>query len=251
MLIILDCCFSGIGGAEALIDSMQDIGNPKVWLIASASKIEYAQEGRFAAALRKVLLDPPAGRTQPLLSIEDTVGAVNEILHNADQRARAFSPRGETVGVPPFFPNSKFEPSVAGFTVSDQHWVSKMRGTPTESATSPYITGSSGRVTAISDLAEWMRAKTQERLAVVTGSAGSGKSAILSLAVLMGNVHHGETTSDVSSNSLLSHAGAFLRGPSDPWCPCARNEPLPSHRPHRRLSESGGREPARVVGHSG
>src|SRR4029453_18386830 len=41
VLVILDCCFSGAGGSEALHDALQGMGNPKVWLLASASSLEY------------------------------------------------------------------------------------------------------------------------------------------------------------------------------------------------------------------
>ena len=33
VLIILDCCFSGAGGLEALREAVQGIGNPKVWVL--------------------------------------------------------------------------------------------------------------------------------------------------------------------------------------------------------------------------
>ena len=45
VLVILDCCFSGSGGMEALKESLQAIGNPNVWFLASASSVEYSQEG--------------------------------------------------------------------------------------------------------------------------------------------------------------------------------------------------------------
>jgi len=186
VLVILDCCFSGAGGMEALKESLQGLGNPKVWLLASASSVEYAQQGRFAAALRRALLDPPAGASQRLLGLEAVVEQINEALTDGEQRARYFPPGGESTGLPPFFPNPKYVPQVAGLTVAEQqHWISRLRGAPAENAAGVYVTGATGRVMVVEDLAGWMRGPERGGVAVVTGSPGSGKSAMLALPVLL------------------------------------------------------------------
>ena len=188
VLVILDCCFSGAGGIEALKESLQGMGNPKVWVLATASSVEYAQQGRFAAALRQALLDPEAGSSQRLLGLDRIVEKINATLGHAGQRARYIPPGGESTGLPPFFPNPKYVPSVAGLTVAEQHWVSRLRGAPAGStAAGFYITGRTGRMRVVEDLASWMRDPDRGGLAVVTGSPGSGKSAMLALPVLLTN----------------------------------------------------------------
>ena len=186
VLIVLDCCFSGAGGLEALREAVQGIGNPKVWVLASASSVEYAQQGRFAAALSKALLDPEAGASQQLLGLEWLTSKVNTTPGNAGQQARWFPPGGESSGLPPFFPNPKYVPSVAGLTIAEQHWISRLRGAPPARATAGfYVTGRTGRIQVIEDLAGWMRNPDSGGLAVVTGSPGTGKSAMLALPVLL------------------------------------------------------------------
>ena len=187
VLVILDCCFAGAGGSEALKDSLQGIGSPKVWVLASASNLEYAQQGRFADALTQALLDPDVGSSQRLLRLDEVVGKINEVLGQAGQEAGLFSPRGRSIGEStPFFPNPRYVPSVAGLTVAEQHWVSRLRGAPADATTAGlYVTGHTGRLRVVEDLASWMRDRDRGGLAVVTGSPGCGKSAMLALPVLL------------------------------------------------------------------
>ena len=186
VLIILDCCFSGVGGIEALKESLQGMGNPRVWVLAAASSVEYAQQGRFAAAFRQALLDPEAGSSQRLLGLDWIAEKINATLGYAGQRARYFPPGGESSGLPPFFPNPKYIPGVAGLTVAEQHWVTRLQGAPADSTTAGfYVTGRTGRMQVVEDLAGWMRGPYPGRLAMVTGSPGSGKSAMLALPILL------------------------------------------------------------------
>jgi WD40 repeat protein len=214
VLIILDCCFSGAGGLESLRESLEHMGNPKVWMLASASNLEYAQQGRFAEALKQALLDPEAGPSQLLLGLDWLADKINATLTTAEQKARYLPPGGESTGLPPFFPNPKYVPGVAGLTVIEQHWVSRLRGAPAE--TTPvgfYVTGRTGRVRVIEDLAGWMRDTDRGGLAVVTGSPGSGKSAMLALPVLLTDAQgQNALLAGVDPGSLLARAGDLFAG---------------------------------------
>jgi hypothetical protein len=214
VLIILDCCFSGAGGIEALKESLQDIGNPRVWVLASASNVEYAQQGRFAAALRQALLDPDTGSSQQLLGLDWIAERINATLEAAGQRARYFPPGGESTGLPPFFPNPKYVPSVAGLTVAEQHWVNRLRGAPTNSTTAGfYVTGRTGRIRVVEDLAGWMRDQERDGLAVVTGSPGSGKSAMLALPVLLSDGQRRDAlVAGADQGSLVARAADLFEG---------------------------------------
>ena len=75
---------------------------------------------------------------------------------------------------------------MAGLTNTQQHWISRLRGAPPARATAGfYVTGRTGRIRVIEDLAGWMRNPDGGGLAVVTGSPGTGKSAMLALPVLL------------------------------------------------------------------
>ena len=147
VLVILDCCFSGSAGAELLGEALRDIGNPNVWVISSAGSLEYAQQGLFARALCDALRRPTTGPSQRFVSLDSIVQAVNDAHAGGDQqRARLFAiTRTGFTGVPPFFPNPHYRPGLAGLTVADQHWLSRVRGGPEETTIGFYVTGKTGR----------------------------------------------------------------------------------------------------------
>ena len=209
VLLILDCCFSGAAGVEALKESLQGIGNHKVWMLASASSIEYAEQGLFADALKRVLLHPEVGTSQRLLGGEWLAGIINSALSDTEQRARYILPGGESTELPPFFPNPTYVPDVSGLTVAEQrYWVSRLRGAPAgDTDTGFYVTGRIGRMRVVEDLAGWMRDPDRGGLAVVTGSPGTGKSAMLALPVLLTDVQRRDTlVAAAEQNSLITRA---------------------------------------------
>ena len=209
VLVILDCCFSGAGGAEALNESLQGIGSPKVWVLASANSVEYAQQGRFAQALQQALLDPDAGSLEPLLDLNWVAEKINKVLRQAGQEAGWYPPQGRSIGFTPFFPNPKYVPDEAG-----QLWVSRLRGAPAETATAGfYVTGHTGRLRVAEDLAGWMRDPGRGALAVVTGSPGCGKSAMLALPVLLtDHERRGALIAEAEQGSLLDRAADLFDG---------------------------------------
>jgi WD40 repeat protein len=181
VLVILDCCYSGSGGMEILADALRGIGNKNMWVIASAGDLQYAQQGVFATAFANALQRPRTGTGQRYLSLEDVVQAINEARPaDADQEARFFSPFVGASGTPHFLPNRLYQ-AASGM----EHWLSRLRGAPEQSTNGFYVTGRTGRIRASEDLARWMTDPDRHGLAVVTGSPGTGKSAVLALVVLL------------------------------------------------------------------
>jgi WD40 repeat protein len=186
VLVILDCCFSGSAGMTVLREALNGIGNPHTWVIATAGPLEYAEQGVFAQAFRDALKRPRTGPSQPFISLDSLVQAVNDAhASRYGQRARVFSPPTGSTGIPPFFPNKDFSPGLAGLTVDEQHWLSRARGGPEGSPIGSYLTGREGRILAAEHLTTWMTDPGARGLAVVTGSPGTGKSTLLSLPVLL------------------------------------------------------------------
>ena len=187
VLVILDCCYSGSAGMTMLEEALRGIGNPNTWVIASAGPLEYAQEGLFAKAFRDALQRPTSGPSQRFVSMEAIAQAINDAYGDrAQQQARVFPPGTGLTGVPPFFPNPNHHPGLAGMTVADQqHWLSRVRGGPDESTAGFYLSGKTGRLRALRDLAKWITDPGPKNLAVVTGSPGTGKSALLALPALL------------------------------------------------------------------
>ena len=69
--------------------------------------------------------------------------------------------------------------------MAEQHWLSRLRAAPEESTTGFYLTGRDGRVRAATDLAAWITDPGRAGMAVVTGSPGAGKSALLALLAFL------------------------------------------------------------------
>ena len=187
VLVILDCCYSGSAGMAMLGEALRGIGNPNTWVIASAGALEYAQQGLFAQAFCDALRRPTTGPSQRYVDPNSIVQAVNDTCAGqAQQEARVFLPAAGSTGIPPFFPNPSHQPGLTGLTVADQqHWLSRLRGGPQESTTGFYLTGKTGRLRAAENLVKWMTDPAPRGLAVVTGSPGTGKSALLALPVLL------------------------------------------------------------------
>ena len=169
-----------------LREGLAEIGNPNTWVIASAGPVEFAEQGVFAQAFRDALQRPRIGPSQRFIGLDSLVQAINDTnAGQAEQRARVFSPPTGSTGIPPFFPNKDFAPGLAGLTVDEQHWLSRARAGPAGTTIGSYLMGKKGRILAAKRLATWMTAPGPRGLAVVTGSPGTGKSALLSLPVLL------------------------------------------------------------------
>lgn len=212
VLVILDCCFSGRAGMELLGQALHGIGNPRLWVIASAGALEYARQGKFAAAFCDALDRPATGPSTQFLSLESIVQAINEArAGRSGQEARIFLPAEGSAGIPPFFPNKYHRPGLAGLTVSEQHWLSRVRGAPGESTTGFYVTGRTGRIRAAEDLIGWMTSPDPGGLAVVTGSPGTGKSTLLALPVMLAQpARRAELLSGAGPGALIERAAALL-----------------------------------------
>jgi len=202
-------------------EALRGIGNTKTWVIASAGPLEYAQQGLFARAFCDALQRPTAGPSQRFLSLEAIAQAINDVhAGRAQQQARVFPPATGLTGTPPFFPNPQYRPGLAGMTVADQqHWLSRVRGAPRESTTTGfYLAGRTGRIRAAKDLIGWMTGPDPDasrletpRLAVVTGSPGTGKSTLLALPVLLVQpAWRADLLAGAGPGSLIERAAALL-----------------------------------------
>ncbi|MGW0885854.1 caspase family protein [Streptomyces sp. NPDC002671] len=212
VLVILDCCFAGSGGMDVLGEALKGIGNPNTWILASASGLQYAQQGTFAKAFIEALRHPRTGRSGRCVSLNDIMDVINTAEAGTEQQARCFPPaESGFTGTELFFPNPTFVPDVAGLTITDQHWVSRLRGAPQETTTGFYLTGRTGRIKAAEDLATWMTGPQGGGLAVVTGSPGTGKSTLLSLPVqLVRSARREQLLDSAGANPLITQTADLL-----------------------------------------
>jgi WD40 repeat protein len=218
VLVILDCCYSGAGGIDVLRDSLQDLGNPNVWVMAAATDEQQAAQGLFAQAFTAALAEPNAGHVAEFIHPQRIAEQVNAALagSGADQGAILVPPRGQLLGPPPpFFPNPDKIVEAAGLTLTEQRqWHNRLRAAPEgETATGSYVTGFLGRVRAVEDVAAWMRGPDDHGLAVVTGSPGTGKSTLLALPVLLADPDRAAALlADSPADSLPARAAKLFNG---------------------------------------
>ncbi|WP_225847960.1 caspase family protein [Streptomyces sp. HPF1205] len=213
LLLIIDTCYAGQGGVEALRASARALATRQAdqhrltafAVIAAARPQELARDGSFAHALRAAVADPTIGGThQAKLYLEQVVDRVNEILAEESpfqQAALGTLPSGEGF---PFLPNPRYVPDAPGRGVMDladqraalsregrrrreellEHFGPRGRGLEGPAEHGSYF---SGRTAALAALARWADGAPEApgRAVVVTGSAGVGKSSLLGRLVLL------------------------------------------------------------------
>ena len=192
VLVILDACFAG-GGAAEFIRIAGKIcmvpQGPVVVVIAAARSKDEAGQGAFSTALAEVLRNADGrfgGPTQQFLAIEEVMEYINQYLGKYFPSQTATSANANLRGLLRFFPNPRFKPEVpVGWdlelqTTFREHWLPKAMASET-SGRAWYFTG---RTAALRDIVKWLN-KPHKRICVVTGGAGSGKSAVLARLVTL------------------------------------------------------------------
>jgi WD40 repeat protein len=195
LLLILDACFSGKGGADAVKQSapIRQQGGFRegggLWVVATADSFSQADDGAFMDAVIDVFKDPawaPSGGAEYLNPIDLFVYGVNDwFLHNGHIQQAEW----EVVGNrrrPLFLRNPRFTKKLDGVPLLDEsHWDPKARGVEDTVSTGWFFTG---RRVALQALVSWLNAPVSDfRARVVTGRPGSGKSAVLARLVTSAN----------------------------------------------------------------
>ena len=221
-------------------DALREIGNPNTWVIASAGPLEYAQQGLFARGFLRRGAAAHHRRFPALCEPgHHRAGGQRRARRAPRSRHGCSHPPTGSAGIAPFFANPAYRPGVAGLTVAEQHWLSRVRGGPEESTTGFYLTGKTGRLRAGEHLAAWMTDPGPKGLAVVTGSPGTGKSALLALPVLL--------TQPALARGPAACRRAGFPDPADGGSAPRRYadrrgaRPRPEHRPGRGRDRAGAR----------
>ncbi|MEV7510946.1 NACHT domain-containing protein [Streptomyces sp. NPDC091201] len=238
LLLIIDTCFAGQGGADLVREHVERIqakingsrqADPvdisELSVIVAARACEPANDGAFArafaAAIDDLLL---AGNRQTRLYLPELVGRINTLL-GGSQHAVYGTPYGEGIA---FFPNPRYIPELPaqdepGMDLAEQRtWLSpegrrrraelmahfgpRGRGVDAGGQGS-YFTG---RAVALARLVDWLNATGTAPPAhlVVTGGPGVGKSSLLGRLVLLADDEQRATLPDVATDVPLPRRGA-------------------------------------------
>lgn len=200
-LIILDTCFSGQGGAEALQGSLSQVaeGDGKILAVMTAAyPREQIHAGDFAELFERAVDQRAVAGHEPRYL---TLGAITRFI-DADLARPGWQTVSHSVLLArtdelPFFPNRRFNVQLHGLDLLTQlrieqrelrieemrgHFLPRARGVdvPTE-ADWRFV----GREAALRDLVSWLRDHEDLSVRVVTGGPGSGKSAVIGRLVVL------------------------------------------------------------------
>jgi WD40 repeat protein len=218
-LIILDTCFAGQGGAEALLASVPSVGEgggKTLALLTAAYPREQIVAGDFARLFTRAVEGPAvAGHEPPYLS----VGAIARLMDEDSSRPRWQSVShsvllGKTDHLP-FFPNRRFNRQLHGLDLLTQlrieqqelraadmagHFLPRARGVDVPAEPGWRFVG---REVALGDIVTWLRGNGRTSR-IVTGGPGSGKSALIGRLVVLSDHYRRPTvpTRDLAEQTI-------------------------------------------------
>jgi tetratricopeptide (TPR) repeat protein len=190
LLFVIDACHAGAGladaheVAQALNDSFASDGKRR-WFgfVVSCRPAESARDGAFKELLVRLLTEGPRNpNTRLLWSRHNRLISGDVLGHAVEEEGAAldqqpdFVDRGRFLGI---LPNPLWEPDAPNEVV--EHLLAAARGG--DGAERSWFTG---RVAEVDEVVGWVSAGPPG-IRVVTGSAGTGKSAILGRVVSMSN----------------------------------------------------------------
>ena len=195
-LAIIDTCHAGAGAFDLsrkiskLFSQGSNYG--MFYALAAAFPNEEALTGALANALIDSLQDESlGGAQQPLIFFDQLVPAINRRL-NAHRVV--YSPVVSPDVEPEFFPNPRYReglppsPTIAEIRGEEKFGNVRALGLPITSGMEIEVQRGSyfrGRVRLLTELADWLTNSTDNRIRVITGRPGTGKSAILSKIVTL------------------------------------------------------------------
>ena len=220
VLIILDTCFAGKGGAEALRTSMPSAGegDKTLALLTAAYPREQIVAGSFARLFARAVERPAVAGHEPRYL---TLGAIARLIEADPSR-----PQWQTVSYSvlfgktdnlPFFPNRRYNRDLHGLDLLTQlrieqqemraadmagHFLPRARGVDIPAEPGWRFVG---RAVALRDLARWLRDRDDSTYRVVTGGPGSGKSALIGRLVVLSDHYRRPTVplgDDVAADTV-------------------------------------------------
>ncbi|MGN2639067.1 caspase family protein [Nocardia takedensis] len=201
LLLILDTCYSGQGGAEfaaasatAVTGHWRDEPDNGVVVITSTQPRQFARAGVFPRLFREAAESgATAGEIPDTLPLDTITKALQRNPElSREQRVEFHHVRGSGP-VPPFLPNPRRKPSEVDLVlarVAERESHSTRRDDEFRNRLLPLARGSTdprfwwfcGRHRALTDISAWLSEPRAARpLLAVTGAPGSGKSAVLGL----------------------------------------------------------------------
>ncbi|HEY7814595.1 MAG TPA: WD40 repeat domain-containing protein, partial [Nakamurella sp.] len=198
LLLLLDTCYSGQGGEDMTREALRRIGEPRkrvhdqektsegsgVVVVAASRPFERALPGTFTAALDRAARSPATvGSAVPTLRIGTLIGAIQADEERPRSQTSVWHQLGMTKDEPSFILNPQYRQRLVGADLLEQERAryAEQRADQLRDRFVPAAKWFTGRHAALADLARWLGDPADRRPLVVTGQAGSGKTALLGL----------------------------------------------------------------------
>ncbi|MER7187312.1 caspase family protein, partial [Streptomyces hyaluromycini] len=213
LLVLIDACYAEEGTDRALRRALEDRrfrepvtghGGTGLVLVASSRRKEETWSGALAAAFdRAVRREAVAGHAPDRIGLDQVMAAISVDPEVPPSQRPVWSLTHATGDIPAFLPNPRHIRDAAGLKLDEIDRIVAVRTRERESREQdmrgfflPRARGTdvpteevwdfTGRHAAMGDLTTWLDPRrTEERLCVVTGDPGSGKSSLLGMAAVL------------------------------------------------------------------
>ncbi|MFF4589383.1 caspase family protein [Streptomyces sp. NPDC001388] len=235
LLVLIDACYAEEGADRALRGALEarrfrepvtEHGTTGLVLVSSSRRKEEAYTGALSAAFdRAVRRQATAGHVPAHISLEHVMAAIRSDPEVPAAQRPVWSLAHATGDIPAFLPNPRHVPDSAGLKLEEidrivalgarerdarekdmrGFFVPRARGTdvPTED-----VWDFTGRHAALGDITAWLDPRrTGDRLCVVTGDPGSGKSSLLGMVAVLTDPLRHASVPRTGLPALLPRAG--------------------------------------------
>ncbi|NUO42006.1 MAG: hypothetical protein HOV82_08205 [Streptomyces sp.] len=213
LLVLIDACYAEEGADKALRGALDarryrepvtEHGNTGLVLVSASRRKEEAFTGALSAAFdRAVRRHATAGHAPAHISLEQVMAAISADPEVPPAQRPVWSLAHATGDIPAFLPNPRYLPDAAGLKLEEidrivavaarekdareqdmrGFFLPRARGTD---AATEEVWDFTGRHVALGDITTWLDPRrAEERLCVVTGDPGSGKSSVLGMVAVL------------------------------------------------------------------
>ncbi|MGD0068605.1 MAG: caspase family protein, partial [Streptosporangiaceae bacterium] len=198
LLLLLDTCYAGRGGEDMTREALRRIDDPTrrsddqdetsegggVVVVAATRPFQRALPGTFTTYLDRAARSlAAAGNAAPTLRVGSLVGAIRSYKDRPKSQTSVWHQVGMTGDEPSFILNPRYRSELVDVDLLDQERAryDEQRADQLRARFFPATRWFTGRHAALADLASWLGNSAGPHALVVTGQAGSGKTALLGL----------------------------------------------------------------------
>ncbi len=194
LLLIVDTCYAGHGGQNAAREIVNRIAMPTDMegtggvLITATRPAEQADPGAFTTCLCRAMESlAAAGHSVPTLRIGSIIRAINRDKQRPPSQSAVWHLLGATGEEPDFLPNPRYQQRLINSDLLEQEraLAGDREGSDVFVRFTPAARWFTGRQAALKTVSDWITDHSEADVLVVTGNAGSGKTALLAIIALL------------------------------------------------------------------